>query len=423
MSAQDGAVPGAPSRLRPMRGRDPHEPGRAASPLELLFDLTFVVAIGIAADRFAELIIAGHLGAAVPALLFALFATVWAWINFTWFASAFDTDDWAYRLVTMVQMVGVVVLALGLPAMFDSLEHGKHLDTGVMVAGYVIMRVAMVVQWLRVARQDPTHARVATAYAAWITVAQLGWIGLAVAHLPVTASLVAAPVLGALELTGPAVAERRAPTPWHAHHIAERYSLFAIIALGEVVVGTVASGSGAVGPEGTHWTWRAVTVIVAGLVATFGMWWTYFSFSFAEVLHRRRSASFWFGYGHIVTLGAIAAVGGALHLTGLYLDHPDEVGPTTVVATLAVALGAYTLSMFALFAVVVRAMDRLHVLLVALTVVVLAAAVLACAAGLALPLSVLLACLAPWITVAGYEAVGHRHQREFLAALPADEGS
>ncbi len=46
---------------------------------------------------------------------FATFAVSWAWINFSWFASAYDTDDWVYRLTTMVQMVGVIVLALGLP--------------------------------------------------------------------------------------------------------------------------------------------------------------------------------------------------------------------------------------------------------------------------------------------------------------------
>ena len=46
---------------------------------------------------------------------FATFAVSWAWINFSWFASAYDTDDWVYRLTTMVQMVGVLVLALGLP--------------------------------------------------------------------------------------------------------------------------------------------------------------------------------------------------------------------------------------------------------------------------------------------------------------------
>jgi hypothetical protein len=48
----------------------------------------------------------------------------WAWINFSWLASSFDINDWLYRVMTMVQMVGVVVMARGLPAMFHSLQTG-----------------------------------------------------------------------------------------------------------------------------------------------------------------------------------------------------------------------------------------------------------------------------------------------------------
>jgi low temperature requirement protein LtrA len=44
-----------------------------------------------------------------------MFAVIWAWIQNTWFASAYDNDDWIYRLLTMVQMIGLLVLALGLP--------------------------------------------------------------------------------------------------------------------------------------------------------------------------------------------------------------------------------------------------------------------------------------------------------------------
>lgn len=47
-------------RVRPMSGRDPHEPHRAATPLELLFDLTFVIAFGIAANQFAHMLAENH---------------------------------------------------------------------------------------------------------------------------------------------------------------------------------------------------------------------------------------------------------------------------------------------------------------------------------------------------------------------------
>ena len=67
----------------------------------------------------------------------------------------------------MVQMVGVLILALGLPALFDSIDEGEHVDNGVIVAGYVVMRLAMVSQWLRAARQAPERRRGCLTYVAY----------------------------------------------------------------------------------------------------------------------------------------------------------------------------------------------------------------------------------------------------------------
>ncbi len=50
----------------------------------------------------------------------------------------------------MLQMVGVIVPALGLPDLFASIDHGDAVDNRVMVAGYVVMRVAMIFQYARV---------------------------------------------------------------------------------------------------------------------------------------------------------------------------------------------------------------------------------------------------------------------------------
>src|SRR5258707_512514 len=122
---------------RRFTGRDPHEEHRAATPLELLYDLTIVVAFSTAADQLAPYVADNHFWAGIAGFAFAAFAVSWAWVNYSWFASAYDTDDWVFRLATMVQMVGVIVLALGLPQMFGSIDHGDTLDNGVMVAGYV----------------------------------------------------------------------------------------------------------------------------------------------------------------------------------------------------------------------------------------------------------------------------------------------
>ncbi len=55
-------------RLRLMSGRDPYEEHRAATPLELLYDLTFVVAFGVAGEQFAHLLAEGHFAAGLSRL-------------------------------------------------------------------------------------------------------------------------------------------------------------------------------------------------------------------------------------------------------------------------------------------------------------------------------------------------------------------
>ncbi len=134
-------VPQRPARLIPahhlrrMTGRNPDEHCRVATPLELLFDLTFVVAFGVSASEFARQLAAGHVGAGLVGFAFTTFAVCWAWVNFSWFSSAYDTDDWGYRLSTMLQMVGVVILTMGIPPVYSSIQRGVHVDNRVLVAG------------------------------------------------------------------------------------------------------------------------------------------------------------------------------------------------------------------------------------------------------------------------------------------------
>ena len=154
------------------------------TPLELLFDLTFATSFSLAASQLAHALAEGHYAAAFLGFGFASFAICWAWINFSWFSSAYDTDDWMFRVATMVQMIGVLVLAIGLPRVFASIERGERLDNSVMVLGYVIMRVALVFQWLRAAKQDPARRRACLTYAIAVSVAQVGWVAQIVVEFP-----------------------------------------------------------------------------------------------------------------------------------------------------------------------------------------------------------------------------------------------
>jgi low temperature requirement protein LtrA len=158
--------------LRRVSGRDPDEENRASTPLELLFDLTLVVAVAQTAAQLHLALAHGQAGQGLARYAEAFFGLWWAWVNFTWFASAYDNDDVAYRLLTLLQMAGVLVYAAGVPAAF------QRFDLATVVVGYVIMRLALVAHWLRAAHGHPKGRASTLRYAVGVTVVELGWIGL-----------------------------------------------------------------------------------------------------------------------------------------------------------------------------------------------------------------------------------------------------
>ncbi len=214
----------------PMRGRDAAELARGATPLELFFDLVVVVAVALAAERLHHAIVE-RVGLASLLSYALVFLAIWlAWVNFTWFASAYDTDDVVYRLGVLVIMTGALVLAAGVPLVFD------QRDFRLVVTGYVIMRLALVTQWIRVAIDDAPRRGAALRFAVGVTACQVGWLSLVV--VPQLWPL-AWGVLLPIELLIPAWAERAARTPFHPEHITERYGLFMIIVLWRVGPGGV----------------------------------------------------------------------------------------------------------------------------------------------------------------------------------------
>lgn len=329
-----------PSRIRirvRMTARPIDEPHRVSSQLELLFDLTFVVAVAAATDQFAHTIAEGHAGDGVIPFLQVFFAIWWAWMNFTWFASSYDTDDVAYRLLTMVQMAGVLVLAAGVPAAAD---HGDYL---LITIGYLIMRIGLITQWLRAGIEDPARRRTAFRYAIGIGVLQLGWFGrlylTGTGAVSDTALVVLFVVLAILELCVPLWAERPRSTTWHPHHIAERYGLFTIILLGEAVLASSNAVRRAV--EETVGSADLILVAACGLVILFALWWLYFLHPAGPRLEERRSRSYRWGYGHYGIFAALAALGAGLEVSVEQTGHDLHLTPTAVSYAVAIPIAAF----------------------------------------------------------------------------------
>ena len=398
-----------------MSGRDPHEEHRVATPLELLFDLTFATCFSFAASQFAIELAAGRYMAAAVGFGFASFAICWAWINFSWFSSAYDTDDWLFRVSTMVQMIGVLVLAIGLAPMFASVERGQRLDNSVMVLGYVIMRVALVSQWLRAAKQDPARRRCCLTYATTISIAQVGWVALIFLPLSPEGSIGFGVFLLLIEFAGPILAERKdGGTPWHAHHIVERHSLFALIAMGEGVVGTAAALSALVEQQG--WSLDAALIGIAGIGLTFGMWWIYYMVPAAEVLERHRDRAFVWGYGQMLVVTAIVATGAGLHVAAYFIEHKAVIGSLATVLSVAIPVAAYIGLSYVVYQYLVRRFYAFDVWLLSGAAAAIVASVVAALYGVDVAKCLMILILAPAIIVAGYEGRGFRYQADALSA-------
>ena len=315
----------------PMSGRDPAEAHRAATPLELLFDLCFVVAVAQASIALHHQLVDGHVLDGVLYYLMVFFAIWWAWVNFTWFASAYDTDDVLYRLLTFVQIAGVLVIAAGVARAFEGVDY-------VMITiGYLIMRIGLVAQWLRAAREHGDRGRTAWRYAIGIAVLQLGW--LARLLVPRELAIVSFLPLVALEMAVPWWAERAGRTPWHRGHIAERFGLFTIIVLGECVLSATTAIQEALTAGGL--SVPLITLACGALVLIAAMWWAYFKHNAAEERDLQHDTAFLWGYGHYIIFAAVAAVGAGLNVAADLTHQEAEIGSITAALIVAVPVAIY----------------------------------------------------------------------------------
>jgi low temperature requirement protein LtrA len=262
------------------------------------------------------------------------FAIWWAWVNYSWFASAYDSGDIIFRLMTFVVMTGVLVVAAGTP------RAAEDQDFGMLVVGYVIMRLAMVPLWLRVAREHPGARRTALRYAVGVSVIQVLWILRTIFFAHSTIGGVAFVALALLEMAVPYWAEHAsAGTPWHRHHIAERYELFTIIVLGEVILATTQAISSTLDEHGLEA--QMLMLIVGALLMVFSMWWIYFKRPMVDSLSRE--TAFVFGYAHYFVFASAAAVGACLAVLVDVIEHHADIESRAAVLLLAGAAGVYLL--------------------------------------------------------------------------------
>ncbi len=316
-----------------LKPRDASEPYRTVSPLELFFDLVFVVAVALASQNLHHFESDDHFSTGIVRYLMVFFAIWWAWMNFTWFASAYDSDDWLYRVLTLLQMAGALIMAAGVP---EAMNNDRY---PIVIVGYIVMRLALVVQWLRAAAGDPERRATALTYAAGIVVVQLWWSLNLFVPEEWTGVVYIVGVLG--ELAVPIVAERKAVTPWHPHHVTERFGLFTLIVLGESILAS--SNSIIEGIDVGDRTFALLRLAISGFVIVAAMWWIYFAYPQRNHLDSFRKTFRW-SYTHYLIFASAAAVSAGIEVAVDYNTDHTSLSSAKAAAALCVPVAIFIMA-------------------------------------------------------------------------------
>ena len=292
--------------------------GESVGPLELFFDLVFVLAITQCTALMAEHPTWGGLGRG----LVVLGLLWWSWVGYAWLTSVVDPDEGGVRLVMFAAMAGLLVTSLCVPDAFG--------DLGLLFAvAYGWVRAAHIALFVLASRDDPglRHSVIGLAASTALGVAILV-VG---AQFSGNARLAVWAAALVFDMAGPLVID---PSGWRLvpGHFAERHGLIIIVALGESIV-AIGVGAEAGVDAGV------VAAAVLGMAVACAIWWFYFDVSsllarqrlaaLESVEVRNRLARDAYSYLHLPMVAAIVLVALGIEMTLHDVDAPLAWEPAT----------------------------------------------------------------------------------------------
>ncbi|HXE43766.1 MAG TPA: low temperature requirement protein A [Conexibacter sp.] len=291
--------------------------GERVTPLELFFDLVFVLAI----TQCTALMAATPTWRGLAQGLLVLGVLWWSWTGYAWLTSVVDPEEGSVRLVMILAMAAFLICGLTVPETFGS--------EGLLFAlAYGVVRVAHILLFLLASRDDP-GLRHAVTRLAISTAIGVGILLLASAtHGGVQIGVWALALV--LDMAGGLVID---PAGWRLvpGHFAERHGLIVIIALGESIAALGTS-------SGHHVDGGVVAAAVLGVVVAAGLWWLYFDvvapvstrrlIAAAEGAERNRMARDSFSFLHYPMVAGIVLVALGMKKTLAHVSEPLQLVPT-----------------------------------------------------------------------------------------------
>lgn len=235
---------------------------------ELFYDLVFVAAVAQVGAVLAH-------DYSLPGLgRYALMLAViwWAWNGYAMYATRFVAGDRVDQSLTGLQMVAVIFLAANADGTLASLS------TAGFFAAYAVMRLGLVLQYLR-AVAIPAARPLAIESAAGIGAAAVVWLVSAATPAPWRYAVWF--IAAAVEIIAAVRASRFVTAlPPNAHHLPERFGLFTLILIGESIIAIMKGIQSQ--PE---WSLAAASAAFLGIGLIFSLWWWYFDGA-AAAAHR-----------------------------------------------------------------------------------------------------------------------------------------
>ncbi|MBG6059028.1 low temperature requirement protein LtrA [Cryobacterium sp. MP_M5] len=308
--------------------------GREVSFLELFYDLVYVVVISQAAHHLS-----GDVTWAGVGRFAIVFGLIWlAWVNGATYHDLHGRSDGRTRSYVFLQMA-----VLGLLAVFTG--EATAGDGPAFAAVYSAYLFLLAWLWYTVRRQDDPELRSrATPYIVGVVVSA-ALVG-ASALLPDTARLAVWAVvvvgwLGSIAVLDWRNGATRDTSVNVSASLIERFDLFTIIVLGEVVVGVV-NGIADAGR-----TPSAIVTGILGLGIGFAYWWSYFDFVAASRVRSDRGAVARWLVGHLAVTMTIAATGGIMVSMVDHVPRSPTAAPAAMMLSVSVAVGALALVLVA----------------------------------------------------------------------------
>jgi low temperature requirement protein LtrA len=372
--------------------------GERVTPLELFFDLVFVLAL----TQCTTLIARTPTWEGTLKGLLVLGVLWWSWTGYAWLTSVLDPEEGSVRLAMFAAMAAFLIAALCVPGAFGA-------EALLFACAYAVVRAAHIALFMIASREDAGLRR--------------SVIGLAVSTaIGVSLLLAAAFTGGALQLALWALAlalDFGGPFLFGVEgwklvpgHFAERHGAIVIIALGESIV---AIGIGERPQIGAG----VVIAAVLGVVVAAALWWAYFDVVAIvagrrlarahEGRERNEIARDSYSYLHLPMIAGIALIAVGLKRTLLAVDDPLKLVPALAL------LGGAAVYLLAHVAFRLRNMRSLSTRRLVVAVVLLALV----PAGATLPALATLGILAAvLVALIAYEVLRYADVRERVRHQP-----